>query len=231
MGCDIHLFVERRDPDSGAWVAIDGPDLIYLRHAQSVKEGKEDRIPSYAAEERSYDGWFYEGRDYTLFAILADVRNYDGITPIHARRGLPKDISPYVLKVARDYGNDGYSPSWCSYRELREYFVTHPPTITVGGLILLEGYKAFKETGARPHFSCRGAFGSGTFIIDTDTADLILSGALPYDKDACYLVDAPRPISVAEECEGFACAITDRLAPVAEAAGEENVRVVFWFDN
>ena len=230
MGCDIHIYVERRDPDSGAWVAIDGPNLMYPVYEQWIKEGRAEKIPSYA-RERSYGGWLYEGRSYTLFAILADVRNYDNLVPMSAPRGLPKDLSPRVRGIAQEFGNDGHSHSWYNFRELKDYFVTSTQMIRVGGLISLEEYQTLKENGALPSHSCRGAYGPNVKTIDEEGADALLSGAAPMDPNIQYFVDASWPVSIAEACKGFVTGITERLAPIAEEVGEENVRIVFWFDN
>ena len=61
MGCDIHLYVERR------------------------KKGKGYNFSSVA-----FRGEFSE-RDYVMFALLADVRNYEGFRSLPIR-GLPDDI-------------------------------------------------------------------------------------------------------------------------------------------
>jgi len=50
MGCDIHLFVERRQ-DSGKWERVEPPKGL-----------------------SKYGEWF-PGRSYDTFAILANVRN------------------------------------------------------------------------------------------------------------------------------------------------------------
>ena len=67
----------------------------------------------------------YVSRNYTLFAKMADVRNYDSIIPIDTPRGLPTDISKVVEAARRKVGVDGHSDSWLSYDEfveLREWF-------------------------------------------------------------------------------------------------------------
>ncbi len=230
MGCDIHIYVERRDPDSGVWAAIDGPDLMYPVYEQWVKEGRAKKIPSYA-RERSYGGWLYEGRSYTLFAILADVRNYDDLVPMSAPRGLPKDISPRVRGIAEEFGGVGHSHSWYTFKELRDYFVATQHTIRVGGLISLDEYRLLKENGDLPNHSCRGVSGPNVQTINEKEADRLLTGAAPLDPKIKYFVDAMWPVPIAEACKDFVSAITERLAPIAEEVGEDNLRVVFWFDN
>lgn len=87
MGCDIHFFVELR---TGA--------------------------APHGWEAEGAEGAFYEGRDYLLFAHLADVRNPGEVDPITEPRGLPHDMSNFV----RDYmGIDGDLHSY-SYLTLTE---------------------------------------------------------------------------------------------------------------
>lgn len=57
-------------------------------------------------------------RNYDLFAKMADVRNYDGITPISKPRGLPEDVAAVTGVASRHYGNDGHSHSWLSHAEV-----------------------------------------------------------------------------------------------------------------
>lgn len=71
--------------------------------------------------ERKVDGkWqivpgnFFDWRGYNVFAFLAGVRNYSGVTPIASPRGLPDDA------VMADDGDDlgDHSFSWLSLDEL-----------------------------------------------------------------------------------------------------------------
>jgi hypothetical protein len=103
MGCDIHLYVERRE--NGAWITCD---------QWSKDEG--DDYPHV-----DYQKSFYRGRNYDLFAIFADVRNGrgfagcetgDGFVPICAPRGVPDDCCPEYRAAVEGYGEDGHSHSW-----------------------------------------------------------------------------------------------------------------------
>lgn len=73
MGCDIHLYVERKV--DGKWVAVKEPVSRY--------------------EDDSYQ-WDFS-RSYRSFALLADVRNGGDVTPLSAPRGIPADVSDEVL--------------------------------------------------------------------------------------------------------------------------------------
>jgi hypothetical protein len=61
-----------------------------------------------------------------MFAFLAGVRNFSRITPISLPRGLPADVSEYVLDAYDSYddGYDCHSASWLTLKELRDYDYT-----------------------------------------------------------------------------------------------------------
>lgn len=74
--------------------------------------------------QESYDGksWttiseIEDDRNYALFAALADVRNYTGVTPISQPRGLPDD---FVIDDEDHFGiwMGDHSYSWLSIDEL-----------------------------------------------------------------------------------------------------------------
>lgn len=56
-------------------------------------------------------------RIYALFGALAGLR---GSFYLYDPRGLPKDISPEVLKEYQSWGEDAHTPSWLTTEELRK---------------------------------------------------------------------------------------------------------------
>jgi hypothetical protein len=61
-------------------------------------------------------------RNYFLFAIFANVRNYeDKLIPICDARGLPHDISIKALEDSDQWNGDGHSHSYLDYQELINY--------------------------------------------------------------------------------------------------------------
>lgn len=120
MGCDIHCYLEvkkyRHDDDekqSGVWVNAD----TWKIDPYAVVYGEPHRV------ERINPVILY--RLYDQFAILANVRNYGGITPISEPRGLPHDVSPDVRNESNHYGVDGHSHSWLTLAELQEKPLRH----------------------------------------------------------------------------------------------------------
>lgn len=119
MGCDIHMYVEHKQ--DGVWKSADiwKPDKYFDSKYETVQK---DIV--------EYEDRFYAGRNYDLFAILANVRNGygfagtdtgDGFIPISEPRGLPDDVSELIKDESEDWGPDGHSHSWLTLKELLEY--------------------------------------------------------------------------------------------------------------
>ncbi len=180
MGCDIHLFVEvyrkRR------WTVIGNPQQLN--------------------ESENYENWLWSGRNYRLFAILADVRNYDGFEPIDYPRGLPKDVSPQIKRLAKGLAEDCHSHSWLNLKEFLDFDWDKSAGITTR-YVSPEAAKLYAETGEKPTSSC---------LFTSDESWVSLSWELSYRQ--C--------------CAGF----LDEVLPELHVLGEpDQVRIVFWFDN
>lgn len=84
MGVDINVYIEKRDKKTGKWNVL------------------------------GFDDTVYDGRDYGLFGILANVRSNSGA--LQPPRGLPNDVSD-ALK--RQYDTFAYfSPTYYDFCEL-----------------------------------------------------------------------------------------------------------------
>ena len=93
LGCDIHLYVERRI--NGIWESAD-------KWTPNKYAAEDEGEPALGVE---YEDLFYSGRSYNLFSILADVRNGvgfagcdtgDRLVPISDPRGLPENVCELV---------------------------------------------------------------------------------------------------------------------------------------
>ncbi len=60
----------------------------------------------------------YVNRNYSLFALLADVRNDGEIKPISKPKGLPVDPSIVTELAYKTYSSDWHSISWLSAEEI-----------------------------------------------------------------------------------------------------------------
>ena len=88
MGCDIHLYLERK-------IAVKGtPKWVGLGEVRGT----------------------LSTRNYGLFAELASVRGQSSrnMHPL----GIPADASELVAFSCDDSGQDGHSHSWCTVREM-----------------------------------------------------------------------------------------------------------------
>jgi len=91
MGCDIEMYAEVNKNDK--W--------------ELVKDGQ-------------FEYCVYDGRNYDLFALLADVRNKNNIKPIVECRYLPDDCCEYVRDAFYNDCNI-HSINWYTLDELFKY--------------------------------------------------------------------------------------------------------------
>lgn len=107
MGCDIHSVAEVKWSSDG-W--------------ETVQEALWEH-PYYRPDEPTsyhnvpyHNKPFYD-RHYTLFAYLAGVRNYKGISPLVPPRGIPEDASVPWRTYCESW--DLHSHTWYTWDELR----------------------------------------------------------------------------------------------------------------
>ena len=121
MGCDIHMYVEYRPKSQVGrnWLCGD------IFHTIDPL-----RVPSLKHMD------LHGERNYDLFAVLADVRNYDNVEYIEDPRGIPNDCTEYVALEYERWDIDAHSASWFTLRELIEFKVEHDPRDRFGRDIL-----------------------------------------------------------------------------------------------
>lgn len=202
MGCDIHLYPEHR---------VDG-DWKYLYKEEKRKYGGD-----YEWNENFYG---YEGRNYSLFGILAGVRRKDLPQIVPELRGLPKDLSPEVKKEADDWYGDAHSSHWLTLRELVEFDWSRVcETETLVPEIV---YKEWDKKGW-PEVSCGGVSGPHVQVY---TESKYKECGAPPGKELYIQAKWKMPLS---EFVGEAfLTMIERLKTVG---GPDDARIVFWFDN
>jgi hypothetical protein len=113
----------------------------------------EEAIPFWTPELKLHNEPL-DSRNYSLFAILADVRNGSGfagvdtgdrVEPISEPRGIPEDASAEVQKYMGHMGVDGHSHSYHTLRDLKAYDWDAP--ITYRGYVKALDYIDMKERG------------------------------------------------------------------------------------
>ena len=111
MGIDIHMYAEVRHGDE--WEKVG--DVFTNSYGNHGDLPPSDRP------------WEY--RNYRLFSILANVRNYDNVfTPIAQPRGLPADVSPAVRALYAEAECEYFSASYLTLGELLDYNWQQTPT-------------------------------------------------------------------------------------------------------
>jgi hypothetical protein len=106
VGCDIHVYVEKKD-GHGIWQLLPDPT--------------------------NYDDWGLN-RNYSTFGLLAGIRDYD-VPPIREPRGLPKDISEGLKENRRRGSADewAFGETWYLLSELLNHDWDTPVPTRYGG--------------------------------------------------------------------------------------------------
>lgn len=119
MGCDIHWYVEARVKEK--WVS---QDRVSKEDGEFklVEQFGDETIPRKITQASLGESvqWSYIGRNYVLFAVLANVRNgsRNPVPCIVKARGLPKDISTEVKAEAERTLVDSHTHSWLLLSEI-----------------------------------------------------------------------------------------------------------------
>lgn len=231
MGCDIHLYAEEKV--DGNWVATKGIDCWLSDYEdwleKAIKRNDEKDIEYCKkrieeCKEPTYD-WVYGGRNYALFALLADVRNDYGITPIDEPRGIPEDISAEIKEKHEWWDFCGHSASWFTLSELKEFAEKAKDYVVVDcGYVGKSEYAEFKENG-RPSSWCKGVAGGCVVKICNEVMDDIYKD--PDKGDKRYYTWVEWENNLLERTSLLS--IIEKLETLD--AAPEDVRIVFWFDN
>ncbi len=204
MGCDIHARAETRK--KGKWEPVGA--VFSDTYNKNVK-----------SEEP------YSGRNYELFAFLADVRNRFGIVPIAENKGWPEDLSDELKKELVEYWeSDGHSASWFTLKELCE--ADWKQIYTKSGVVPADVYEYLRSLGKTPEVYSQGVFGLGIKILEEKEFE-----ELPWSEKTNgtrWHVRMYWQESVADACSFFLEETMPQLATLGEP---EDVRIVFNFDN
>lgn len=138
MGCDIHMHVEYKLDTKKQWCCGDYFRLNYLGRI----------TPDYTRVD------FFDTRNYTLFAVLANVRNYGHTEYVDDPRGLPDDLSDYVRYAYETWQFDAHSCSYLTLKELIDFHNQGYP-LKRSGIISPEAQKQL-DLGVLPDHWCQG---------------------------------------------------------------------------
>lgn len=228
MWCDIHHFIEIKPKWSNKRKIYDWESKYWEWY-----------------NEKFFDDPLYIWRNYNLFAILADVRNWswfawcdtwDWFIPLDNPRWLPDDVTDYVSKESDGWGVDWHSHSRFSLQELdvsekmkRNHTITR-------WFISYDHYMSRKESGNQmPDWRCGYVWWWWIEKITQEQAE----SDNPIVKDLInrhrtwkvkLYVRFHQKQSYYDTCKYF----RDEFVPALNQISEKDdcdVRVVFWFDN
>lgn len=231
MGCDIHLYVEKRE--NGQWVSAD----------KWEEEDGEMHVNYYAR--------FYTGRNYNLFAILADVRNGrgfagiktgEGFNPIADPRGVPDDASENYKATVEHWGCDGHSHSHFTVAELMAYDWTQVSRLQ--GWVDIHNFEEFerwrKSRQESPEEYSGGISGGAIQHISNEEMRALVDEVKakkvygPAFTEALNLAGANKYTLLEWEQPYFKCCyefLSETLPKLWRLGKPEDVRILFFFDN
>lgn len=201
MGCDIHLYTEYKTviDKKDVWVNCDNWRLNpYYREDEDECEYQLNSL--------------YDSRDYSMFAVLAGVRDYsEGNQKISEPKDLPSGVSSIIQKESDRWDSDGHSHSYFTLRELREHQKNNK-TIKHSGLISPAQADALDNSGSIPNSWCQGSSDSSmVWRAWEEEQDVLAAITSPLDavmRDVMWIFNDDENV----EAEG-------------------KIRIVFWFDN
>lgn len=194
MGCDIHLYVEIKE--NGKW-----------KHGQK----KEDKYNE-GFFDVPYEQKLFTDRNYTLFAFLANVRNYGYIKPICESKGLPLDISKDLKIISESWGEDGHSHSFFTLEELKKAF-DPKKTVTCSGLMSNDQWNKFEASliSKKPDYNLMYPYCQGT----TEKNFSFHTWEVPF----------------LFKYKGFIECVINKLNSMFPNKKDDEIRIIFWFDN
>ena len=206
MGCDIHVHVEYKRIVNGEpkWVCGD-----YFKI--NPYYGDDEYEPAYSLVS------FCDDRNYSRFAVLANVRNYGDTEYIDEPRGLPEDVTAEVLGDSDRWDCDGHSHSYFTLKELIDYQENIKP-LKHRGMINPDAQRALDKHGILPNEWCQWTNQAGWAFREWEEENTVLIPlieALKKRADELYVIYD----WYWERDPQKAYELSDKI------------RIVFWFDN
>jgi len=249
MGTDINFYVEKKV--RGKWELVPPPKNCRRRWHMKWEDDEYHTHDWVEAEEKRKDGKPYYidyndfswdiGRNYNLFAQLANVRNGsgfagcdigDGFSPIDEPRGIPEDASQETKEILEDY----HSCSHILLKELLEYPVKDLYT-NLRGIIGIYQYVNWRKSPPTwPESWCGGVGGE---VLTREQADAYLEEnelppVDPKDISPFGYISGEKNVKVEWSATYYECAsmFWDKIVSGMQGQGKpEEVRAVFGFDS
>lgn len=168
------------------------------------------------------DEWYVD-RNYLLFGLLAGVRS-NLLNPISPIKGLPSDVSPFVLKERESWSVDAHS---MSYYLLSELLAVKNNNFMLPVSLNITGYKKYKKGNILPdeyyYYPPLNAK-----VISNEKMDKIINMVAFLDDNNYY-----SNLKVPQTYSDISSQFWDEIVPAMEkySSHPDDVRCVFWFDN
>lgn len=115
MGCDIHLYVEKKEYGYGE----DSNKFVWISLDKWTEQGEYDNIYL----DVHYKDRLYRDRNYNLFCALsgATSHRFNNAPNFMPAKGIPNDCSKLISNAIKHWEGDGHSHSYLTLKELREF--------------------------------------------------------------------------------------------------------------
>jgi hypothetical protein len=206
MGCDIHMYVEYRKD---------------LPKRDSRERELKWVCGDYFKVNEHRDVWddeqqmerleLHGNRNYGLFSTLAGVRDYSGLVkPVSDPKGIPEDCCEYIKKANEGWDSDGHTHSWLTLKELRDYQAINPTLPRTG--LLSPKQLVELSNGVLPDHWCQGTNQEG------------------YERRE-WVEENKTLTPLIEKLQKRAHELMHYDWQEYDLKNDENIRIVFWFDN
>jgi hypothetical protein len=239
MGCDIHIFAEVKK--KGKWEKV-SKSFKNPYYRPGEPNNVDDDGYEWNSEKSDSP---YSGRNYDLFAILANVRNGhgfagcdtgNGFIPISDPKGLPDDVSKEIKVESDGWGSDGHSHSHFTLSELLDYDWNQ--TTVHRGWVNEEQYEEFKKNGSPSSWCGMVNGGSIKKVRINEMEARLLKRRVVTEKvkrkakpdEIQYYTQVQWDEKYSESAGSYGWEETiPQLKKFSK--NHDNVRIVFWFDN
>lgn len=215
MGCDIHMYLEKKV--NGKWISAD----------PVIKDS--DGLFDVDSRHR-----VYTQRNYLLFSVLAGVREpKPGVWQKYKVKGFPDDADPMVKKIYEQWGSDAHTPSHLTLKDLLD--VNWYETGVIISFDVTERqkeiYEYFKNKALTEKPGVPYLINYFMYAAIKDAWFSVLETIMEQKRDpALTKVHAVVPLSFV--CDEFEKVIWDlKNMAISENLNNDEIRLVFWFDN
>lgn len=249
MGCDIHLYVEKKK--NGVWELEWAKDTITVEDFDGFTNKSKEFLAAYPGQiipdEQFTPKWeakrkhpFYLDRNYFLFALLSNVRNSFGVEPLAQPKGCPEDASEGYAWYYEFWKGDRHSSSYFTLSELLAF--NWNSTVREEGYLNPWGHYTLKTKG-EPDLYFKEPPGTRTevtlesmdYFVSRVTHDLgpkaSESQMLKAFHTFPHVCKASWNVQVSWNAGSFLTATIPALQKLASDASTDDVRICFFFDN